>query len=521
MRARPAVLLSKGQLLMETTSGRSWANADEVDRGRKEERLLRGFMEGLMRVSPSNASVMSILTSAKARVSSRSKRDSLFDIKIDRHFQSKVYTSGSGVSGCVTIAPQSDLPFRALEVILTGATSTHVHMLQHDVPPQSYTFLQLDMPIPEDILPQSRVLEAGSSYIIPFAFVIPHQLPSASCKHRSAVVHDRHLRLPPTIGTWEHDDLTIHSVRVDYAVRVRLVTGTTKDGKPKSIESRHKIRVLPLVPEEPPLLLSPGNPMYRFSDDKLVRKDLISSKVGHLKASTTQPDPVVLSVDKLQTSSSSMIVHLEFTPTSATPTPPNIQARSATIQAITHYSLGHIGYLPDQHRRPPITDSPTLPFFMHNEMDLNQPGKLVWEKRQGLYSMDSSRRSSEATNYSQERAESLPSTESSWSSRGDDIVEVKPATYRATLVIPFSLPTAGKKLFLPTFYSCLVCRNYTIRLTLGVGSHGTTLSLTVPLQIAAGDYSLSPTTHLPDYTPLAQHQNLDNDTLPAYEHVVQ
>jgi hypothetical protein len=287
--------------------------------------------------------------------------------------------------------------------------------------------------------------------------------------------------LPPTIGTCEYDDLTVHSVRVEYGVKARIIVGVDKNGKPKAIKNRHQVRVLPCYPEQPPLHISPKNPGFHLSHEKMIRKDLMSPKIGTLRASISQPDCVVISVDRLTTSESSLVVDLEFTPTPAKVTPPDIYAKSACIQAITYYSLDHIGYLPDQHKRPTISPTPVLPYCMHNDLILGQRQKLAWEKPPESYSW----RSSGEPAVSQDSATYTYWTGWSRSSQSDEVLKSRATTYKTTLIVPFKLPTSGQKLFLPTFYSCLVCRVYTIQLILAEGSHGSSLSLTVPLQIAA------------------------------------
>ena len=147
-------------------------------------------------------------------VPSLAKRETLLDIHIDRHFESKVYTSGSPVTGKVTLNSKTDLAFESFEVILTGATSAHIPLLQHEAPPSRHLFLRLKMPIAAGGLPDTRILEAGRSYSIHFAFVIPPELSTGACKHEDTIIHDRHVQPPPTIGSWEQEDLTTHSVRV-------------------------------------------------------------------------------------------------------------------------------------------------------------------------------------------------------------------------------------------------------------------------------------------------------------------
>ncbi|KAF4461799.1 hypothetical protein FALBO_11390 [Fusarium albosuccineum] len=445
---------------------------------------------------------MSLQKSTASRTSwlpSRTRQEALIDIVIDRHFESKIYTSGSAVSGYVTLASQSDVTFKGLDINFIGATSTHIHMLQYDSTPSSHTFLRLNMPIPEGALPGSRILEAGRSYHIPFAFVVPHKLSNTACKCPAAAVHERHIHLPPTIGSWEYNDIATHAVRVEYAVRARLVLRQDNSKKVKSIESHHPIKVLPYFPKRPPLYGNLESPTCRLSQKKMFRKNMLSRKLGHLEAVVTQPDPVVLSIDRLQTSGSLVLVDLEFTPASGTAGPPQVYAKSASLEVYTHFSLHHIDYLPDQHNRPSSASDPVAPYWNSHELTLEKPERPVWEQSSESCLVKNPRRGSEVPEHGPVRATRSLSVGSCQGSQSDESNETESVTYKASLFLPFQLPSIRKRLFLPTFYSCLVCQTYEIKVVLTAGPYGTSLSLTVPCQIAAEGCSPGSDTRLPGY----------------------
>ncbi|KAF5001213.1 hypothetical protein FDECE_11034 [Fusarium decemcellulare] len=458
---------------------------------------------------------MPLPTSAKSRAQSRVKRECPVEISIDRHFEAKAYTSGSAVAGQVTFSPQSDFTFDTVDIVLVGCASAQVQLLQREIPRSNHTFLELRMPFPEDALPYTGILEAGNSYTVPFSFIIPFQLPSASCKHRSTVIRDRHLQLPPTVGGWEHDDLAIHSVGVEYSVRARAVMKV--DQQTTSIEKKHIIKVMPYFPEQPPLHILPGNPMYQLSQEKMIRKDMLSSRNGYLKASTSQPDPIVLSADKLEAPECTLTVDLEFSPTSKKIKPPQIYAKSGYIQALTNYSVGHIGFLPDQHKHPRVSPNPILTYFMDEQVTLGESGELHWEQESPCSSAESSRRSSASV--SQQPPERARKG-SNHSMGSDSAIATTSIKYKAKLVVPFNLPGPDKKAFLPTFYSCLVCRTYTLRLIIGAGSHGSTLAFTIPVQIAVEGCYTPPIDATPNYTQIDSEQELDDQMLPPYEFVL-
>lgn len=420
-----------------------------------------------------------------SRTTSGIKQRTLIEIKVDQHFESKIYTSGSVISGTVSVSSSSNLAFQKFDLVLFGRTTASIH-IQHDAPPSSHTFLRLSMPVSESNFSDAHILQAGQIYNIPFLFKIPHQLPGVACRYEDGDIHERHLQPPPTTGSWEHDDLTNKAIRVQYAVRARLVVGREKDGREKTIEKSHEIRVIPLFPEQPPLHIGIKDSEYRLFQEKKIRKYLGSPKLGRLRVLTAQPSPVTLSTDGLQTSTLSLMVNLEFTPSSRNATPPEVYAKSASIDATTTYSLGHMSYLPDQHKRPAMETAPRAPYWKSNDLIIEKQERVLW-KHSLHYPSNDSRRTSEATSHDQESVDSLRSAGSSESSRSDELVDTGAIRYRARLSLSFTLPSNRKKLFLPTFYSCLVSRTYTMHVVMAVRSYGTSLTLTVPVQIATDD----------------------------------
>jgi hypothetical protein len=116
-----------------------------------------------------------------------------------------------------------------------------------------------------------------------------------------------------------------------------------------------------------------------LSQEKSIRKDILSSKLGYIRASARQPKPVVISANKLQPSNCQLSVDLEFWPTSKKAAPPEICGKSAAIKASTYYSTGHISFLPDQHNNPSVTPNPILSFVLDENATVNQALMLVWE----------------------------------------------------------------------------------------------------------------------------------------------
>ncbi|KAG8672355.1 hypothetical protein FPOAC2_05738 [Fusarium poae] len=457
---------------------------------------------------------ISIAPESKRRgswVSIRRKSECPLEVSIDRHFEAKIYTSGSTITGSVSLSPQANLTVDAFEIVFTGTSSTLVQMLhQGSTPKSSHKFLLLRMPIPESALPENGVLEAGYTYQVPFSFVIPYQLPSAACKHRDPRIRERHLQLPPTVGTWEHDDMAVHTICINYAVEAR---GSFKTGKNKSmtLERTHPVKVMPFVPEQPPLHIVPGNPRYMLSQEKTIRKDILSSKLGFIRASTNQPDSVIITADKLQPADCPLNINLEFWP-NGNKEPPEIYAKSAAIKASTYYSTGHMGFLPDQHNFPSVMPNPILSFVLDEDAKVSSP-KPSWvtTSSSSTSSPSVSRRGSENSD-----AGIQPSRISSRrGSKTSDIIKSEAPRYTATLPVSITLPSPDNKILLPTFHSCLISRTYVLEVVLASRTHGSSFTLRLPLQIAVEGQDETGVNHVPTYEQVQANQDLF-DTLPTY-----
>ncbi|KAJ4027579.1 hypothetical protein NW758_013993 [Fusarium oxysporum] len=270
---------------------------------------------------------------------SRAKQDPKLEINIDGHYESKIYTFGSAISGFVTITAHNQLPFQSLQIDLRGITSTCGHAFQYGTPFKTHTFMQLQMPISASALPISQSLEPGQLYHVPFRFVIPEQLSTTACNHQNTAVRERHLRPPPSMGVWDHDDLAGGSAHVDYVIRGRLVLSKNKRGEEQYLDQSRSIKVIPALPEQPPLHVRPESSDYCLSQTKTIRKGVIGTKMGLVRASATQPQPIVLCLDGLNATESQIPIDLEYIPASASTMPPDIRVKSVTIETFTNFWL--------------------------------------------------------------------------------------------------------------------------------------------------------------------------------------
>ncbi|KAK4244558.1 hypothetical protein C7999DRAFT_17186 [Corynascus novoguineensis] len=461
----------------------------------------------------SSASSVSSPSSAFNNAQRAAYPKSDINIHLKNHSNSKVYTSMSPVVGDLTITTKRDVRFDSIEILLLGHTKTTLEGM--GMPQEvTHTFLKMVMPIPESAYPLPRVLEPGRTLTLPFNFVIPSQLTINACNHARLVeaMQDYHVKLPPSVGAWERDDMAPKMTRVVYQIKARVVRDD--DGrKTRIMETTQPIQVLPATPEEPPLSITDKDRLYRLSKAKNLRKNFLTTKIGCIRAEALQPSAAILSSDGRRVMSHPMVrIKLVFQPGSPRALPPTVTGVTAKLTAHTYFSSSTIQSFPNLgdwqgipgtiDRRGQYSTSVALPAVTLAE----QP---AWTSHPSLARRDSGYGSSvgscveEEEDYdetSSDNDEPMKRTAVSSSS----LLSSSTATtshHTATLAVPLSLPT-DKKTFVPTFHSCIVSRVYTVTLTValaGKGGGSTSLSVVVPLQVAvdAAPVATAPTADRP------------------------
>ncbi|KAF5003623.1 hypothetical protein FDECE_9828 [Fusarium decemcellulare] len=363
-------------------------------------------------------------------------------VSVHGHFNSKIYTTNSDVSGEVIISPTRNMPFDHIEIALVGSGETRrdgpdiTHMTTH-------RFLRLEMPINEDEYPDTRVFEAGKTYTFPFNFNVPAHLTSLACVHKvnSDDVWEKHMSLPPTIGGWEKDDLAPDMARISYGVKAHIMK-RSKQGMVIMADSSQSINVIPAGLEDPPLNITKNDELYSLERSKNVRKNMFSASQGRISAVAAQPAAIYLTKGGYEATQSSIPVSLTFEPSAADVIPPQISSVSSKIQAYTWF------------RDAPMQ---SLPNF----------GK-------------------QSENFAYPASTSLPKAKTSvkWTQNVDLAQSNKdsPIFHTATVEVPFKLPI-GDKMFIPTFHSCIISRVYAVKLVL---EGDVKVDLAVPLQIVMG-----------------------------------
>ncbi|KAK3900139.1 hypothetical protein C8A05DRAFT_36230 [Staphylotrichum tortipilum] len=410
------------------------------------------------------------------------------DIRVNLrdHYTSKVYTSSSPIVGDVTITTKREVRFDSIQILLLGQTRTTFEGMS--VPQEvTHTFLKMLMPVPDDVYPIPRVLQPGQTYTIPFNFVVPNQLTINACNHDrlSDQLQDHHVLLPPSVGGWERDDMAPRMAQIEYAIKARVIRDEPSGRKTRIMEASQPIQILPATPEEPPLSITENDHLYRMRKTKTLRKNLLSTKLGRITASATQPSPAILSPDGRRVMAHPLAqITLTFDPESPRILPPTVTSVSSKLTAHTYFSSGTISsfpnlgewnapYTPD--RRGQFFTSVPLPTTTLSEQPAWTPSPpAVTARRDSGYGSDSS---------------PPPSPRSHRQSLDCGAAGQQHTT---TLTIPLSLPT-DKKTLIPTFHSCIASRVYTVQLTLALASRGgsvNNVTLTVPLQIAVDGTSV-------------------------------
>ncbi|KAK3368947.1 hypothetical protein B0T24DRAFT_345283 [Lasiosphaeria ovina] len=431
------------------------------------------------------------------------------EVNLKNHFSSKIYTSGSPLSGDVTITTKRDVRFDSIQILLVGSTQTKTDGL-NSLNLVTHTFLKLVMPIPESTYPVPRVLETGQTITIPFNFVIPNHLTISACNHErlSGQLQDQHLLLPPSLGGWDKDDMSPIMARIDYSIKARVLRQADVGSKMVRImEATQPIRVLPASAEDPPLNISAADKLYKMTKSKTVRKNLMATRVGQLTAEALQPSAALLQSDGLGIASHpSAQVSLTFEPTSADMAPPRVTGVSGKIISHTFYSSGTIASFPnlgtwsqpfDVERRGVYSASTPLPSMKVSHTPWAQRPFAAAVRRDSGYSSDVDgncgqdggfesdsveSRSNREHQSRQQRRQSISASNGKKSSK--KAASTSPIYHTTTLEIPFKLPS-DKKMFIPTFHSCLASRVYTLQLSLDVtiGSTRSNVTLTMPLQV--------------------------------------
>ncbi|CAO1605488.1 hypothetical protein XANCAGTX0491_009005 [Xanthoria calcicola] len=422
------------------------------------------------------------------------------------------YTTMDEIKGYVTLTPQVETKIDNIYITFECIVKTHVERVgtASATTARSEGFtpaLRLVQPIPETAMPESGRVDPGKTYTFPFEFCVPEGLLPKTCEHTidNHVVRQAHLQLPPTLGdpmaaVWGKtmmDDMASEGSIVSYSVRVRLISGRDeKTGKHLFIaEENKKVRVVPAVPEHPPLAVLEGKQDdYRLRKEKPLKKGTFQKRIGTLVMESAQPRALQLPPLRCENPcpvTTLATIRLRFDPASPEAQPPRLGSLVTKLKVATFYASK------------PMRDIPKRSTDFHYSSD------------NGLYveSVPLSSRCVESATWVKHtprdnpRREPTPPRDSTLAGSpvvpAPSLATLAPSEsykegedyYTTYLVVPITLPgkvegNTHRKIFVPTFYTCLVARVYALDLTLSCHTPGASVTvpemhLKLPVQVSA------------------------------------
>ena len=393
-------------------------------------------------------------------------------------------------------------------ITFEGQSSTYVERIATTAPTTGrttgkHTFLKLLQPVDSDQLPDCNLFVAGTTYKIPFNFVVPDRLLPYICAHKvdNAEIRKEHTQLPPSMGEPSlsgdghilMDDFAPAMSKVTYAIRARATTRLA-NGKIVDIADRiERIRIVPQKQEAPPKELGDGD--YVLRKEKPVKKGLFKiGKVGTITAETAQPRSLHLPHPKKRVSDSEPVtsmatVNLRFDPAALDDRPPQLGSISTKLRVYTFFGAAPYRILPEVFR----CDN--------------------WSNVHGLYpdSLELSSRNLSTVTWTIHAPGSLSpisSNEADLARRPSTFSNASSATvpepastsnpdypfYTAQILVPVSLPnpynSKSPKVFIPSFHSCIISRSYTLELNVSYNTPGkqvtaSHITLKSPIQVSS------------------------------------
>lgn len=155
---------------------------------------------------------------------------------------------------------------------------------------------------------------------------------------------------PDKTGITKLEDFCPPAISVTYTIRVRLLErGEVGEGgraKPKIIaEEDRKIRIIPAIPEQPPINVEGQEDEYCLRKVKSIKKGMFKGTSGELVIETTQPPPLRLPAPDMQSANlaeESLVntvatVALRFEPKDAKEQPPKLGNMTSKLKVLTFY----------------------------------------------------------------------------------------------------------------------------------------------------------------------------------------
>ncbi|KAI7154617.1 hypothetical protein KC349_g7547 [Hortaea werneckii] len=417
------------------------------------------------------------------------------DISIKLASRKQVFTTLDKIEGVASVTATADTYFDDVEIEFVGTARTFLERLTTAAAASGrseafHQFLKLTQPGLEEHYPEANILKAGQTYDFPFVFGVPQQLLPRICQHKvqSPSVRDAHLQLPPTFGDKDFTDQPgelsdmapdMASVRYGVFAKISKVKSTEEGASRVSLASRaKKLRISPAVDEEPPLDAGGKDSEYVMRKEKMMRKGMLKGKLGTLVMEASQPPSLRMKPNSNHDSESRTTtmatVMLRFDPADENAQPPRLNCMNSKLKAVTFFASSARQSFPTKN-----ASSLDLSQGIHTEqlqLSSRCMANVEWTKRQAEKPADTTTaRRDSATSFSG-GIDNTPLPSEQYKGK---------SYYTARLLVPLTLP--NNKAFVPTFHSCLVSRQYALKLDLsisGTGGIAPSLDLKLPLQIS-------------------------------------
>ncbi|KIW70052.1 hypothetical protein PV04_02363 [Phialophora macrospora] len=416
------------------------------------------------------------------------------------------YSTYDEIKGHVEIKFDKPTAFDDLNITFEGLSCTYVEKIATTAPTTGrttgrHTFLKVQQPIADGLLPDNGLFEAGVTYTVPFTFVVPDRLLPFICSHKvdNEQIRREHLQLPPSLGDPSvsgdghmlMDDLAPDMSKISYSIRARATKWNATGRLLELADKSERIRIVPAKEEAPPVEVDDMESDHIMRKEKSVKKGLFKiGKVGRLTAETTQPKSLRLPhPQKRQTEPVSTVatINLRFDPASPDDLPPQLDSIVSKLKVHTFFGAAPHRVIPEVRRH---DNWSTLHGIYPESVSLSSRAlsTVSWVRhdpaeRESFSSSDLSRRPS---GYSTTSMNSIPEPSCAYESGSP--------FFTASLPVPIALPTASgsnrPKVFVPTFHSCIVSRTYSVELNISFRTPGTNVSsshvtLKTPIQISS------------------------------------
>jgi hypothetical protein len=269
------------------------------------------------------------------------------------------------------------------------------------------------------------------------------------------------------------DDMSPEMGVVSYAIKVRITRGQGTTGKQIiTAERSKKLRIVPAVDEQPPLVMYGGTKGgYRLRKEKELTKGFFKGKLGILTVESAQPKS--LRLPALKSSSTCPIttmatVNVRFDPFEEDAKTPRLSTLTSKLKVATFYSSVPMSELPSKMTAPNYSGTQGV-YVETIPLSSRCVASAQW-KRHAPVDEDSASSTTPAI--------AAPSAS-----------HAAKCFYTAQILVPITLPRSSK-VFVPTFHSCLISRLYTLDLHLAIHSPSPTVTnptvhLKLPIQISS------------------------------------